>query len=495
MGSARGNRAYENQYLSRLDITKTALLKRLKEMKTNKPNIKLGVVQFCTEVCYLADGTSSKKKELPRSCENDKEMIQREGMSCSVPGPLHKSADRLKNAIAGMHPQSMTALGPALLISVSIAGKQNQSKVVICTDGMANVGIGSLNSDQPKDDFYDYVSDYANEFGVSVSVLAIEGADCRLTALGKVADATNGSVNIVNPTDLGAEYSGIISKKIVGSKVEITLVLHKSLYVRDPLNPNDKSKSTYKLSIGNVTSETENFFEFGFKPKDNAPSNHSSAADNSNNEAGPSSQSAEVKPEPKDGSNNSESKKDEEEGTKELPFQLQISYVNKHKAQLKRVITTKLPCTKEREVAEKDADLALMGAHAVQTTAAISKEREYTKAKKQAASKQHWFTQLQSKRGANYAYSATEEAAISNCGFQLGNYSRDIDQQQASERSMFGGNLSCDEDDSGDEVVKLAARKKKKEIRMKSQADASANVMFQNSKMTKKSLLSFGGKK
>ena len=59
----------------------------------------------------------------------------------------------------------MTALGPALLFSVAIAGKQNQSKVVICTDGMANVGIGSLSSEEPKDDFYDYVSDYANEFG------------------------------------------------------------------------------------------------------------------------------------------------------------------------------------------------------------------------------------------------------------------------------------------------------------------------------------------
>ena len=37
-----------------------------------------------------------------------------------------------------------TALGPALLASVAMAGNIKGSKVIICTDGQANVGIGSL---------------------------------------------------------------------------------------------------------------------------------------------------------------------------------------------------------------------------------------------------------------------------------------------------------------------------------------------------------------
>ena len=37
-----------------------------------------------------------------------------------------------------------TALGPALVIAVSMARQVPGSKVVICTDGMANEGLGSL---------------------------------------------------------------------------------------------------------------------------------------------------------------------------------------------------------------------------------------------------------------------------------------------------------------------------------------------------------------
>jgi Mg-chelatase subunit ChlD len=45
--------------------------------------------------------------------------------------------------------KGQTALGPALLASVLLAnaGKQG-STVIICTDGLANKGLGSLEADQ-----------------------------------------------------------------------------------------------------------------------------------------------------------------------------------------------------------------------------------------------------------------------------------------------------------------------------------------------------------
>lgn len=40
-----------------------------------------------------------------------------------------------------------TAMGPAALTSVNIASKHPPgSSIVICTDGMANMGLGSFNS-------------------------------------------------------------------------------------------------------------------------------------------------------------------------------------------------------------------------------------------------------------------------------------------------------------------------------------------------------------
>ena len=39
-----------------------------------------------------------------------------------------------------------TALGPALAICVGLVAGQPSSEIVLCTDGMPNSGIGSLNT-------------------------------------------------------------------------------------------------------------------------------------------------------------------------------------------------------------------------------------------------------------------------------------------------------------------------------------------------------------
>ena len=62
-----------------------------------------------------------------------------------------------------------TALGPALLLSTAIASQKAGSKVIICTDGKANVGLGNLGDDDEAYEqavtFYDEVGDYARDAG------------------------------------------------------------------------------------------------------------------------------------------------------------------------------------------------------------------------------------------------------------------------------------------------------------------------------------------
>jgi len=51
----------------------------------------------------------------------------------------------LKSLLYGVDTLSLligaTALGPALLVAVSMASQKAGSKVIICTDGLANVGM------------------------------------------------------------------------------------------------------------------------------------------------------------------------------------------------------------------------------------------------------------------------------------------------------------------------------------------------------------------
>ena len=62
-----------------------------------------------------------------------------------------------------MHTQDTTALGPALLLSVAMASQVRGSKVIICTDGMANVGLGNLSSYSRGGVQYDEATEFYND--------------------------------------------------------------------------------------------------------------------------------------------------------------------------------------------------------------------------------------------------------------------------------------------------------------------------------------------
>ena len=54
------------------------------------------------------------------------------------------SYSRLKDRVKSLSEGGSTALGPALAIGVGMLAKQPGSEVVLCTDGMPNQGVGSL---------------------------------------------------------------------------------------------------------------------------------------------------------------------------------------------------------------------------------------------------------------------------------------------------------------------------------------------------------------
>ena len=75
-----------------------------------------------------------------------------------------------------------TALGPAVLTSIGLAGEGAPgSTVIVCTDGLANVGLGALDEAKSEEqlrkieEFYEMVGQYAKSKGVSVSIISIKG--------------------------------------------------------------------------------------------------------------------------------------------------------------------------------------------------------------------------------------------------------------------------------------------------------------------------------
>ena len=108
---------------------------------------------------------------------------------------------------------------------------------MVCTDGLANVGIGNLETAQnlrvsgdnhgeedevpllpprplqhplahslslppfgyPNQQIYTKLGQLAKKHGVTVNVISIRGDDCSMENLGAMADLTSGQVDIVDP--------------------------------------------------------------------------------------------------------------------------------------------------------------------------------------------------------------------------------------------------------------------------------------------------------
>ena len=171
----------------------------------------------------FGDGSSDVEVVTGDKLQNQ-QALQDIGAKHRISNPVSKSAGLLTKKILSLEETGPTALGPAMLISIGMAAKSNGSRVVLCTDGLANVGLGSLDklSDEQREkseQWYDNVGEFAKQHGVTVSVISIKGDECALEDLGRVAEHTGGTVVRVDPQELAQNFKQILAQQVVATKV------------------------------------------------------------------------------------------------------------------------------------------------------------------------------------------------------------------------------------------------------------------------------------
>src|SRR5687768_5319404 len=117
-----------------------------------------------------------------------------------------------------------TALGPALVSAIAMAAQGAPgSTVILCTDGLANVGLGAFDEIKTEeeckkvDEFYESLGEYAKNKGVTVSIISIEGEECNIDTLSKIAELTGGEVERVNPVQLTQNFANILSLPVIAT--------------------------------------------------------------------------------------------------------------------------------------------------------------------------------------------------------------------------------------------------------------------------------------
>jgi hypothetical protein len=333
-------------YVSRLECVQTAVSQQLAQFEKNFPNRRCVVVTFSNDVS-IYDPKTKQAHIVAGDHLSDYEWLTNYKAPLDLADPstsIKHTRNDLVSIISGLEERGATALGPALVLSVKLASAVAGSQVILCTDGLANIGIGNL---EAKDDaavaklekFYNDVSDIAVQSGVMVNVISIKGTHTSLEYLAKICQASRGLNDIVDPLTMQENFNVMLKNPVVATDVSVKMILHRGLKFHDA------AVSEKTSVVGNATKESTLTFEFEMASKEVID---------------------QLIAEKKD----------------QLPFQVQITYTKKATgAKMIRVMTQAQPITTDRDVAEQNANVQVLGLHSVQESARLAQQGNYTKAR------------------------------------------------------------------------------------------------------------------
>jgi hypothetical protein len=215
--------------VSRLQCAQAAVHSQLRRLMEESPGTVPVVITFGSSVTVWTDGGRSTVVNNTRVLSDMQAMLSKgaEIAPCCTATAEAAGEDCVRKTWE-MRTSGCTALGPALACAVGLAGGAGcgSAKIVLCTDGCANIGVGKVQGAGAGDagDFYAAVAARALEQGTSIHVVTMEGEDCSLENLGTAADITAGHVEVVDPVDLTSKVAALMSKKTLATQVELKVV-------------------------------------------------------------------------------------------------------------------------------------------------------------------------------------------------------------------------------------------------------------------------------
>lgn len=382
-------------YVSRLQCVKAAVHAQIDVLRNTCPDCVPVVVAFGSSVSVFGGQNGTRAVTLPtgRLMSNVKGLVRKGevelGPCCTVPvGGSRGCADQLLAKVHALQTTGCTALGPALATAVGIAGScpMAGAKIVVCTDGMANIGVGSIQKDQ-NCPFYAEIAKLAQEKGVSISVVTMEGEDCSMENLGTAADISGGQVEIVDPLDLSTKMEVMLKRHTLATNAELTIVAGDGIVLNNaevgsevvPAEADsgrggveEPGKSTeYKFhalatggahtkvishKVGNITRDTDLCFGFLFERET-------------------------LKTIAKSTSKLNGKDIDEDQEEHHVELQLQLRYTKPDGGRQLVVQTTTLPITIVRQNAEADINATVCALHTIQGAAKLAQAGNYSDAR------------------------------------------------------------------------------------------------------------------
>ena len=185
-----------------------------------------------------------------------------------IKNPLKQSSSSILKSLREIEEEGSTALGPAVLLSLSLLKNAKiGSRIFLCTDGMSNLGIGSLEENKEKAaEFYTRIGNMAKEKGNVISLITFEDSESEIYILKNMVELSGGDIIRVNPSQILEGFNDLLENNVIASDVEVKLNLNKCMTFRDEEKKDlSNDESTYYKKLGNAVKETETYHELKFK--------------------------------------------------------------------------------------------------------------------------------------------------------------------------------------------------------------------------------------
>ena len=334
--------------LSRLEMIKFSIYSMINKLLNESPNIKVGLVTFETYVAIYGDCFEEKKiiKEV-----NDENKIKSFGDEYSflISNPISKSSNFILSRLFSIKSLGSTALGPGIITSLSLLKNVKKgSRIFLCTDGLANEGIGAIKKNEADENklFYEKIGEEAEKKGISINLITFKDAHSDIEILMKMVEKSGGEITRVTPDKIVEQFSGLVESNIIGVDTNLEIIMPNILKFRNENNQKlENFESKYKNVIGNIKSNMIDYFEFKFK-KSRFLSDMNLNLNN----------------------------------LKKLPIQCIIEYKDKNNGKYIKVFTELKSVSSNKEEILKQANLRIVSGNAIQKSAKMAMEGNYRKA-------------------------------------------------------------------------------------------------------------------
>lgn len=329
---------------TRLQCVQAAVSAQLEVLRKKQPECVAVVITFGANVCVHIDGGHTSTVAWQAHEIEEDLLAKGQQLAASCVQPIAEAAERLNATVAALRPSGNTALGPALAVGVGLASCRPGSKLVLCTDGMANNGVGAIKNRNETIPFYGNIGRRAAEEGTCISIVTMEGEDCSMENLGICADLTSGQVAMVDLQELSVQVSAMLANSTLATSLLVIVIAGSAdLLDSDATSLHKGNACVSSRRLRNVSARSD------------------ITLDLKASEAVSASEAA-------------------------VPLQLQLQYTKPSGEEILQVITLRPRCSSRREVSEADVNGMAVALRGIHLASRLAQQGEYRAARLQLIS-------------------------------------------------------------------------------------------------------------